>query len=77
MNMLRQIWLALDQLANALCGGMADETVSSRCWRCQDQRPFGALVRIINACMFWQNNHCRGAYAQYLARKGGLSLVKS
>lgn len=68
-NYLRQSWLAADQLLNALLGGMADETISSRCWRCRDRQPYAFLVRLINAVVFWQNNHCRGAHAAFVARK--------
>lgn len=30
---IKQIMIAIDQLANALLGGWSDETISSRCWR--------------------------------------------
>ena len=33
----KQVLVALDQLVNALFGGWADETLSSRCWRKRDK----------------------------------------
>lgn len=30
---IKQVLIALDQLANTLAGGYADETISSRCYR--------------------------------------------
>ena len=34
---MKQILIAVDQLANAVIGGWADETLSSRAWR-EDRR---------------------------------------
>lgn len=55
---LRNVWLALDQLLNALTGGDPDETVSSRCGRrllATDCRLCGALCRMLD--VFWPD-HC-------------------
>lgn len=57
-----QFIIALDQLANTLCGGWADETLSARCWRCR-YRPFWGLARRVVDCLFfWDKNHCQEAY---------------
>lgn len=62
--MLKQFLIALDQLINTLCGGWADETLSSRAWR--ENREF--LRRLIDALFFWQPHHCRASYENELAR---------
>lgn len=63
---LYQLWKAVDRLLNAIAGGWSEETVSARCWRLSEagKAPARFLVRAINAAAFWQNNHCRGAYAK-------------
>lgn len=60
----KQLWIAIDQLGNALLAGWADETLSCRSWRQRHKPRFAIAVKVINAMFFWQNNHCRGAYEQ-------------
>lgn len=63
-----QVFIALDQMANALIpGGWADETLSSRAWRMWVKgRPFGRIFRpLIDALFVWQSwrmDHCQRAY---------------
>ena len=57
-----QLAIAIDQLLNALLAGWADETISSRAWRCRDVRKWAIMVKIINGVFFWQKNHCRATY---------------
>ena len=45
--------------------GKPDETLSARAWR-EKRKP---LIALINGFFFWQNNHCRGAYAQELNKE--------
>ena len=52
-----QVLLALDQLANTLIGGWADESLSARAHRCQ-----WPVRRAINVLFFWQTDHCLEAY---------------
>jgi hypothetical protein len=59
---LFEIVIALDQLANAILGGYADETMSARCWRLRAQRPYSWLRPTIDRLFFWQKDHCQGAY---------------
>jgi hypothetical protein len=59
---LLEVAIALDQLANALLGGMADETISARCWRLRGRRPYSILRPIIDGIFFWQKNHCESAF---------------
>ena len=65
-----QVFLALDQLANALpppidgTVGYADETLSARCYRAhRDGKIFGRLfMRPIDLLFFWQGpGHCKNA----------------
>ena len=58
MANIKQILIAIDQLANAVIGGWADETLSSRAWR-EDRR---RLVVFIDFLFFWEENHCEASY---------------
>lgn len=53
---LMQVAIAVDQLGNAVAGGWADETWSSRCWR-ERRRCWIALLDLIFGV-----GHCRKAY---------------
>lgn len=61
---LLQVAIALDQFGNVLLGGMADETVSARAYRCGWLR----TQKAINWA-FRDPNHCRDAYFSELGRK--------
>jgi hypothetical protein len=63
-NYFYQLWIAADQAANALLGGWADETISSRSYRQRHKPRWAIAYKLINALFFWQNDHCRGAYNQ-------------
>ncbi len=54
---LAQVLIALDQMANAICGGWADETLSSRAYR---ESP--RVEKFINALFFWDKDHCYESY---------------
>jgi hypothetical protein len=58
MNHLLEIVIALDQFLNTLLGGWADETFSSRCFRCYP------TMQVIVDFMFFpiENNHCQKSY---------------
>lgn len=56
MTYLRNLLIAIDQLANALIGGSCDETLSARAER---QRLF--IRHVINA-IFFDRNHCFDSY---------------
>ncbi len=66
MNPLIQLVIALDQLANVLLLGWADETLSARAWRTeQNGRLFGKLFRpCIDLLFFWQREHCFQAFIE-------------
>lgn len=53
----KQVFVAVDQLANALLGGWADETFSSSCHR-NNLR----MAKIIDTILFFDPDHCRRSY---------------
>lgn len=61
---LLQVAVAIDQLINALFGGWADETLSSRAWRTADKgRVLGRIARpVIDTLLFFDKDHCKTAY---------------
>lgn len=61
---MKQIAIALDQLANALLGGMADETLSARA-----HRTGSAWEPVIDALFFWHADHCFESYLSEKDRK--------
>ncbi len=63
-----QVFIALDQLANTLLGGWADETLSSRAYR-RSQQGKPAARRIIDGLFFWQKEHCKHAYESEIYRR--------
>ncbi|WP_118805329.1 DNA helicase UvrD [Haemophilus haemolyticus] len=65
--------IAIDQLFNALTGGAADETLSSRTYRgamlaMNPKKRWQMLYRVING-IFFDRNHCKTAYESELNRK--------
>lgn len=66
---LHQLAVAVDQLLNTLLAGYADETLSSRAYRCQHDKRRWLYARIvIDAIFFWQEEHCRASYISELVR---------
>jgi hypothetical protein len=64
MAYLDNIFRCFSQTFNAVfLFGDSQESISARCWRKQ----WTIGIKIINTVFFWQNNHCRGAYAKDLA----------
>ena len=61
----KQVLVALDQLVNALCGGWADETISSRCWRHRDKPGWKQLREALDggAALLGDVDHYRASYA--------------
>lgn len=70
MQALFQILIALDQLANTLLGGQADETLSARAHRMRLKRHkwWGWTASAIDLLFFWQKEHCKAAYESELSR---------
>lgn len=59
---MKQVLIAVDQLGNALLGGWADETISSRCWRLRARQPYTFFRAVIDGFFFWQAEHCRQSF---------------
>jgi hypothetical protein len=57
MSRIYQTLIALDQLVNAMLGGWADETLSSRAHR-ENQR----LAKVIDTILWFDENHCYHSY---------------
>ena len=65
--------IAIDQLFNAITGGAADETLSSRTYRGailteQPKKRWRVLYSIIN-WLFRDKNHCKKAYKSEITGK--------
>ncbi len=64
---IKQVLLALDQLANTLLGGMADETLSARAYRTRETNPW--RMRVIDALFFWEGSHCYKSWLSEVERR--------
>lgn len=67
------VLIAIDQLANALTGGAADETISSRCYRGailakQPKKRWRVMYRFVNV-LFFDPKHCKTAYESEVKRR--------
>ena len=67
------VLVAIDQLFNALIGGAADETLSSRTYRGAvlaqyPRKRWRIWYRVINA-LFFDANHCKTAYESEIKRR--------
>lgn len=64
-----QVLIAIDQLANAILWGYADETLSSRAYRhAEIKKDRRWPMVIIDHLFFWQDQHCKQAYESELER---------
>lgn len=60
---LLQVLIAFDQLFNAIFGGWADETISSRAWRMRGEGwGWKAAHNAIDWIFGFEPDHCRKAY---------------
>lgn len=69
MSYLGRVLVAIDQLGNALLGGLPDETISARAHRRRDSQPYKTLEPIIDGLFFWQEDHCRKSYESEVLRR--------
>lgn len=58
---VKQLLIGIDQLANTLTGGWADETLSSRAYRLAVDGTTWPM-RVIDTLFFWDKNHCESAF---------------
>lgn len=65
-----QVLVALDQLANTLLAGYADETLSARIWRNRDsgKKRWSVALVVVNA-LFFDRDHCRRAFEIEMQRR--------
>ena len=63
-----QVLIALDQLANTLLCGYADETMSARAWRHYMDGSRSWSCRLIDTLFFWQKDHCKTAWESEMSR---------
>jgi hypothetical protein len=60
---VKNLLIAIDQLATALVGGWPDETLSSFAYRLEQQgKPWGITRKWIDALFFLAPGHCARAY---------------
>jgi hypothetical protein len=69
MARLKQILIAMDQLANTLAGGWADETLSARAWRLRFRHRWGIIRAVIDRVFFWDRDHCRASFEAEFKRQ--------
>ena len=72
MRWLTQVLVALDQLANAMLGGFADETLSARAYRNDSpmgKRRWRIARRVIDGLFFWEPGHCHKAFIAEINRR--------
>ncbi|AWI51419.1 DNA helicase UvrD [Actinobacillus porcitonsillarum] len=67
---LYHLLIALDQLANAIFAGAADETISSRCYRgaVKGKKKWVIAEKCVNA-LFFDKLHCKTAYESEIKRR--------
>jgi len=70
---VKNLLIAIDQLAwtiITLGGGYPDETISSACYRHEQQDYLWAIIArpIIDTIFFWDINHCMESYKSELRR---------
>jgi hypothetical protein len=65
--------IALDQMLNALTGGAADETLSSRAYRGavlkEHPRKRWRVIHILINAVFFDRNHCKESYFSEVYRR--------
>lgn len=68
MQYIKQVLIALDQLLNALAGGMADETLSARAHR-QRLKGKPLIAKVIDTALFFDKEHCKSSWEAEQLRK--------
>lgn len=74
---MKQFLISIDQVINTLIWaegegfGMADETISARCWRLQHrERTWGLAMRAIDTLFSpFEKDHCMRSYESEIRRK--------
>ena len=70
---LYHVTIAIDQLFNAIIGGAADETLSSRAYRgailTKHPRKRWRVIHILINAVFFDRNHCKDSYFSEVYRR--------
>lgn len=66
---VKQFLIGIDQLANTLFGGWADETLSSRCFRLEMERGITWPRRLVDTILFFDKDHCQESYLSEIERR--------
>ena len=61
--------IGIDQLANTIFGGWADETLSSRCFRLEMERGITWPRRLVDTIFFFDKDHCQESYLSEIERR--------
>lgn len=61
--------IGIDQLANTIFGGWADETLSSRCFRLEMERGITWPRRLVDTILFFDKDHCQESYLSEIERR--------
>lgn len=70
MRYIKNVMIAIDQLANCILGGMPDETISAKVYRMRERGFYWEYLRIMIDKLFWfDKNHCLESYNSELYRK--------
>lgn len=59
---LKNLLIAIDQLANAALGNYCDETLSSRCYRMDRDGKRSWPRKVVDTLFFWEKEHCYESY---------------
>ena len=62
MTYLRNVLVAIDQLAGALLGVPADCTISAYCWILHMRGTSDIPYRVVDALFFWDERHCERSW---------------
>lgn len=65
----KQVLIAFDQLLNAIFGGWADETLSSRAYRWEQSGKRSWPRKLIDLLFWWECKHCLDSYVSERERR--------
>ena len=71
MTYWKKVFIAVDQLVNAVLAGWPDETMASRAWRWEQDGVRVWPCRLIDRLFFWEQDHC---YQSYISEREGRQL---
>lgn len=66
---IKNLLIAIDQLANTIFCGSPDETLSSRAWRLEQERGRKWPRILIDLLLWFDKDHCKESYESEILRK--------